>query len=168
MYTVYLCIRFKSERMTYKGQKIEGFPTLAMVREYIEGRNYKISPEKVYEHYAANKWKTSKGHEVETLEAAINGCNSASEKFMLTSEERREEYKRLLQTQEWEDFRKAVLAHYGSKCQKCGATRNLQVHHKAYRNSADKLPWAYFYEDLQVLCEKCHNEAHGVQIINKV
>lgn len=153
--------------MTYKGEEIET-PTLDMVREYIEVKGFEISAEKVFSKYAANGWRTAKGYEVKTLEAAINGCNSAKKKYMPTQEEKREEYRSLLQTQEWQDFRKAVIAYYDNKCQKCGATDNLQVHHIAYKKSSAKLPWAYYYKDLQVLCEKCHNEEHAVKIINKV
>ena len=153
--------------MKYKGKEI-GTPTIDMVREYIENKGFNLSAEKVFNRYATNGWKTTKGTEVNTLEAAVNGCNSAKKKYLPTSEEKREEYKSLLQTQEWQDYRKAVIAYYGSKCQKCGATDNLHVHHNAYQKSAAILPWGYYYKDLQVLCEKCHNEEHDVKITNKV
>ena len=30
------------------------------------------------------------------------------------------------------------------------------------------LPWAYYFEDMAVLCEKHHTEAHNIKFTNKV
>lgn len=51
----------------------------------------------------------------------------------------------------WRERRKRALERAGYRCQVCGETRGLQVHHNSYErlgNEAD--------EDLAVLCFWCH------------
>ena len=43
---------------------------------------------------------------------------------------------------------------YG-KCKKCGAKRNLCVHHRSYRNLGREWPW-----ELVVWCKPCHKSFH--------
>jgi len=52
---------------------------------------------------------------------------------------------------------KRVLERDGWRCQKCGAVRNLQVHHWKYRSQLgdDSL------SNLVTLCAYCHIEEHG-------
>lgn len=154
--------------MTYKGIEIDGAPTLDMVKEYIETKKFNLSAKKVYARYVENGWKTAKGDDIKTLEAAINGCNSDSKKYGLTPKEAREKYCELLQTQEWKDFSSAVKKHYGNKCQQCGSTEGLEVHHNHYRRHGHSLPWAYYYKEMTVLCHDCHQKVHDVKIVNKV
>jgi len=63
-----------------------------------------------------------------------------------------EDYKKLLQS----DFWKKKDIHYVNnyKCTNCGATSNLEVHHKYYYPG--KLPWEYTDNALITLCHKCH------------
>lgn len=52
---------------------------------------------------------------------------------------------------------KRVLDRDGWRCQKCGAVKDLQVHHRQYRSrlGGDKL------DNLVTLCAYCHMEEHG-------
>lgn len=47
-----------------------------------------------------------------------------------------------------------MLGNY--QCAKCGAKRNLHVHHLSYDHFTKELD-----SELQVLCRKCHQEIHG-------
>lgn len=65
------------------------------------------------------------------------------------------EYKEYLKSDHWQATRKATLASRNYKCEKCGACRQLEVHHRTYANVGAERP-----EDLQVLCEACHRWEH--------
>ena len=71
-------------------------------------------------------------------------------------------YKELLQLPQWQKKRLEVLEAAGWKCSECGAEdRQLQVHHKRYIAGAK--PWEYESDDLAVLCDRCHEKAHGIE-----
>lgn len=64
--------------------------------------------------------------------------------------------------QAWSKIRIAVLAHYNSTCQACGATAaegaKMNVEHILPR---ERYPWlAFEFDNLQVLCAPC-NKAKG-------
>jgi hypothetical protein len=61
-----------------------------------------------------------------------------------------------LDSAEWDEQRRAALARAEYRCEECGASDVvLHVHHLTYVRLGDEWP-----EDLQVLCEVCHEEAH--------
>jgi 5-methylcytosine-specific restriction endonuclease McrA len=68
------------------------------------------------------------------------------------------EYREYLQSLRWLATRDAALARACHKCQRCGATKNLEVHHKHYKSLGQEKP-----EDLEVLCIPCHDEADVVR-----
>ena len=68
-------------------------------------------------------------------------------------------YGDLLYTCDWDIKRWEIFRRDGKKCQNCGATQSLTVHHKKYDKG--KLPWEYPNEDLITLCEICHARAHN-------
>lgn len=67
-------------------------------------------------------------------------------------------YGRYLVSPEWRERRAAAIAAQGFKCQRCGRRRDLQVHHKTYKNLGKERD-----EDLEVLCRDCHEIHHGIQ-----
>lgn len=68
------------------------------------------------------------------------------------------EYQEYLETPHWQQKRAEALARSGGKCSQCGATENLDVHHKTYvRLGAEELA------DLVVLCRDCHFAKHRRQ-----
>ena len=72
------------------------------------------------------------------------------------------EYAELLKKPQWQKRRLQMLEKAGWKCVECGAEeQQLHVHHKRYIAGAK--PWEYEDEDLAVLCETCHDMAHGLQ-----
>jgi len=63
-------------------------------------------------------------------------------------------YEEYLQTARWKALAMRVKADRG-RCESCGSTRYLQVHHVTYERLGRER-----YEDLQVLCRTCHHELH--------
>jgi 5-methylcytosine-specific restriction endonuclease McrA len=52
-------------------------------------------------------------------------------------------------------YRRIAFEAYGEACQRCGSTRNVDVHHKdENRHNSD-------LSNLEVLCRSCHSKAHG-------
>ena len=74
---------------------------------------------------------------------------------MLKVEVKEDYYKGYLQSAHWRKLRKQKLEQAGHRCEKCGATKGLTVHHIRYRAYAEQLG------DLQVLCWHCHKQEHA-------
>ena len=159
--------------MTYNGKNIDE-PTIEMIQEYINLKGFKnLSAEDIFNRYQGNGWRTIKGTPVVSIETVVNIFNglknpNSSKKRRLTY--RTEKYKELLQNEEWKAFREKVLEIHEYKCDICGEIENLQVHHKSYRKNGMNLtlPWAYYFNEMSVLCEKHHAEAHNVKVYSKV
>lgn len=66
------------------------------------------------------------------------------------------EYNRHIHSSVWKNFRKKILEERDNKCEKCGYTRRLHLHHLNYDNFGHELP-----EDVQVLCNTCHEKVHN-------
>ena len=65
----------------------------------------------------------------------------------------REEYMR---SKRWDRIVQRMIDHAGGRCERCGSTENLTVHHKTYeRLGHERVP-----DDLQVLCASCHYAHH--------
>lgn len=65
-----------------------------------------------------------------------------------------EQYKTYLLSAEWASLRVDIIT-ARKCCERCGRKKNLQVHHKTYRNIFNEEP-----SDLEVLCDKCHRGEH--------
>lgn len=76
----------------------------------------------------------------------------------IVSKKRKEYYNRLLEDERWKEFRLKVLSERGDKCECCGGTHILQIHHTFYISG--KMPWEYDIDDMRVLCKKCHQKIH--------
>lgn len=62
----------------------------------------------------------------------------------------------------WQKKRLARLEIANWKCECCDSEeKQLHVHHKAYRKGA--LIWEYTDDELEVLCEGCHERAHQLK-----
>lgn len=60
---------------------------------------------------------------------------------------------------EWEQTRIKRRNYDGNKCKNCGTTKNLQVHHKRYRNFNRE----DVKDNLITLCKDCHQHYHDLQ-----
>lgn len=72
---------------------------------------------------------------------------------------KKKQYKVYLKSKEWKVKRQAAILYYHGRCRKCRSTKNIEVHHKTYRNIFHES-----LEDLQLLCNKCHRAYHRKQI----
>ena len=66
------------------------------------------------------------------------------------------EYREYLKTDTWNEKRKARLKIDGHRCQMCGSSHCLEVHHITYRNKGHENVW----KDLVTLCAGCHEKVH--------
>ena len=71
-------------------------------------------------------------------------------------------YKNQLKDKRWLKKRAKVLRTKGYKCERCGADKNLIVHHLKYERN--KYAWEYPITDLMVLCQCCHEEIHCIDL----
>ena len=70
---------------------------------------------------------------------------------------RRAEYDAYMQSLVWAGIRRRRLERSHYRCEKCGATKRLEVHHLTYERFGGGETMA----DLQVLCERCHDKIHN-------
>lgn len=69
------------------------------------------------------------------------------------------EYERYIKSASWRRRAARVKLERGEKCERCGGTTNLQVHHLTYRNIGNEPN-----KDLLVLCRQCHSLADEIRI----
>ena len=69
---------------------------------------------------------------------------------------RRIEYAKYLKTAHWKRVKKIIRYIYQDRCQICGKSKKLHVHHNRYKNL-----WHEELTDVILLCEKCHNKHHN-------
>jgi hypothetical protein len=68
-------------------------------------------------------------------------------------------YNEYLRSPWWRYRRKKKIQSARKRCERCGATRGLQVHHLNYNRL-----WGERDSDLEVLCSGCHQHEHQVAI----
>ena len=63
----------------------------------------------------------------------------------------------------WEEVKRKVRIRDGHRCQMCGKTYNLEVHHKTYKIGGVSVVGHELecLECLVTLCENCHAKVHG-------
>ena len=66
-------------------------------------------------------------------------------------------YSKYLQTEHWQERRKATLERYDYECWRCNKRTDLQVHHLTYAFRGMEST-----EELMVLCGDCHKKEHGL------
>jgi hypothetical protein len=66
-------------------------------------------------------------------------------------------YDAYLFSEHWAEVKAAAHERAGRKCQICGSTQRLNVHHNTYTRIGEELP-----TDVVVLCKKCHEKFHNI------
>jgi replicative DNA helicase len=66
-------------------------------------------------------------------------------------------YYEYLKSPKWQEVRELALERAGYKCQICGRTQNLDIHHNTYENLGNERD---HLEDLIVLCSEHHQVYH--------
>lgn len=64
-------------------------------------------------------------------------------------------YEEFLKTKYWRSVSRCLRSM--RKCELCGSTENLQIHHKTYEHHGQE---HLYLEDLQCLCKDCHLKVH--------
>jgi DNA-directed RNA polymerase subunit RPC12/RpoP len=72
------------------------------------------------------------------------------------------QYSEYLESIHWKTLRRKKLESARYRCERCGSSFKLQVHHRIYvgcwqRNTI---------EDLEVVCDYCHRKEHGLLRVN--
>jgi hypothetical protein len=69
-------------------------------------------------------------------------------------------YNEYLKTAHWKRLRAHMLERAEYRCERCGTNRRkLNVHHKNYEH----IGYESAYDDLEVLCDRCHEIEHGIR-----
>jgi len=69
-------------------------------------------------------------------------------------------YQEQLKDPLWKQKREFIIEQRNTKCERCGDSENLQVHHKKYIK--DRCAWEYDDELLECLCGSCHMKEHNI------
>ena len=136
--------------MKYKGQEFYGNPPLLYVRDIIRKRKLPIVPRDVYAYWQERKWHVS------SLEEAVKIYYK--EKHTKNTPKVLLPYSEQLKDRRWLAFRERVFRERGRRCERCGRTEQLQVHHLEYRGV--RLAWKYKVSEVIVLCDACHSRLH--------
>lgn len=162
-------------------------PSLEEFCDYIERKGYDIDPFVLYKEFEDRDWTTAKGVRTKSWTALVDARNSVVSQRRKNDQavllgipkqrkrESKQKYQRrianartkavkmnydeFLQDPRWFAFRQFVFAVRGHKCEVCGSTERLQVHHVGYKKGL--LPWEYTCNDVKVLCRNCHARVHG-------
>jgi 5-methylcytosine-specific restriction endonuclease McrA len=68
---------------------------------------------------------------------------------------RKASHRAYLRSSEWKVKRRDALSRAGGRCEHCGRSTNLHVHHLTYNRHGNELA-----RDLRVLCASCHRRRH--------
>lgn len=71
------------------------------------------------------------------------------------------DYDEYIHSEAWSKKRQERLRIDGFKCQRCGATEKLEVHHVTYNTLGNEN-----MNDLITLCELCHTKIHAVDSLS--
>lgn len=66
-------------------------------------------------------------------------------------------YASYLKTEHWIHFRGEVIKHYNGKCAVCNSEKELNVHHRSYKNRGRET-----FNDVVLLCRDCHSKIHEI------
>ena len=85
--------------------------------------------------------------------------NTGIVKLPLTQE--RQSYSEQLEDIRWTAFRTFVFVVKGQKCEQCGSTHYINLHHTKY--IPGRSAWEYTCNEVQVLCRECHEKIHNIK-----
>lgn len=87
----------------------------------------------------------------------FNPTYETKKRLGLLGKDRKDCYKRFLQTKRWKTKRNGVVKER-KVCEVCGSAIDFNVHHKTYFRLGDELD-----QDLQLLCRTCHETKHHLK-----
>lgn len=74
-------------------------------------------------------------------------------------------YKDFLQSPRWREIKQKVISARGAKCERCGLSEQIEVHHRTYTGYSTPGPYDMGFgpedpENFLVLCRECHEGVH--------
>lgn len=102
--------------------------------------------EKKSENRSVDWWERPEGETLKTKNNAVKRFSSKEEYY---------------NSEEWQIKRAFALNRANHRCQRCGASHSLEVHHLTYDRLYNERP-----KDLEVLCKKCHKKADRQRAYN--
>ena len=172
--------------MKYKDKEIDvpTFEQFCKIVSEVCGKSF--SAETLYKTLSDRKWKTRNSKPILDLERTLKAMCSSTAKWSYRKEKIKESkrlfrenkikstinkiasenkvpyspYSEQLKDKKWKAFRNFIFVVRDCKCEMCGATQKLQVHHPNYIKG--RKAWEYTCNEVVVLCEQCHRKAHGL------
>lgn len=150
-----------------------------------------FSSEEIYKSLVQKKWRKNDGKPITDLDKTLLGISRCSNKLRFLTKEKRDSiisrkrkrefasntkprivskdsgeekfssYKEQLNDERWKAFREFVFFVRGRRCEVCGETKRLQVHHLRYKKNTKA--WEYTCNDVIVVCDQCHRKIHGIK-----
>lgn len=159
-----LCKR--SKKRVYKFKT----PSYEEVENMVISMNSPLYPAYIYGFFRNRRWRYPDGSKVKSLKEAINyltriyysnyglpPIEPINSKFKV----KKVPYSEQLKDSRWLAFREKVFRVRGRKCEHCGSTVYLQVHHPRYING--RKAWEYSTNEVVVLCRECHKKEHNIK-----
>ena len=153
--------------MKYKHKPIGDKPTYELLHSIISRKQrYQFTTRECWDFWEARNWCRKDGSPFKSLESAIEVYKSIWESAHNVSPNAPKinpklNYAEQLQTKQWKAFREFVFSARGKRCEMCGDTMNLQIHHPKYKNG--RKAWEYTCNEVRVLCNNCHKIVHNKQ-----
>lgn len=152
--------------MKYKGNDIGQRPPRQIVASAIKRHGWKFTADAFFAYWDGRQWTTNSGEPVRTLEAALGAFNGLTlhqpkprkTKAVESRKTSPTTYAEQLTSPRWLAFRERVFQTHGRRCERCGSSDRLQVHHITYK--AGKKAWQYKSAEVMVLCDTCHARLH--------
>ena len=66
-------------------------------------------------------------------------------------------YAEYLESPWWRARKAAIVRYRGERCERCGSTDSLELHHRTYERLGRERP-----EDVELLCHRCHKLEHDI------
>ena len=80
--------------------------------------------------------------------------------YVTRSQTEDKKYRKFYKSKEWQMTSRQYMVEKGHKCEKCGSL-GTDVHHKQPIQTDEGWIKRFDFENLELLCVRCHNKAHG-------
>ena len=130
------------------------------LEQYKEERTRKWAEEqkRLREEARSNKKQTDNFPQQNSEKSDFSQTSTGVVELPLTNN--RQNYQEQLEDLRWTVFRAFVFVVKGQRCEKCGSTHCLNLHHIKY--VPGRKAWEYTCNEVQVLCKECHAKEHGI------
>jgi len=74
-------------------------------------------------------------------------------------------YSEKLRDERWQHKREFILDRADNKCEDCGSSSRLEIHHCYYMYGYE--PWEYPFDSLRCLCRSCHEKRGPIEQVHR-